>query len=277
VTNIHRIEIPIPFPIRSVNLYFIKDSFPTLIDAGFYSEDSLKRVSIALENAGCRLSDVKRILLTHGHLDHVGLAGKISKISGAEIFIHPLDRNKSFWDQEKEQGKKIESFIEFLKKAGLPETLMKTISVQMTEHFKRFFPDRFDMNCIRGGETFAFDDFSLEVVPCPGHTSGSVCFFDSKEGRLFSGDHLLEKVTSNAMVEIENQKVGKDYKSLSSYLRSLALTKNMDVALVLPGHGPSFSNHQERINTIESHHRVRREEVLNTLKALGENASTRHG
>jgi len=57
----------------------------------------------------------------------------------------------------------------------------------------------------------------------------------------------------------------------------LALTKNMDVALVLPGHGPSFSNHQERINTIESHHRVRREEVLNTLKALGENASTRHG
>ena len=128
MTAIHRIEIPIPFPIGSVNLYFIRDSLPTLIDAGFYSEDSLKRVSVALENAGCRLSDVKRILLTHGHLDHVGLAGKISKISGAEIFVHPLDRSKSFWDLEKEQGKGMESFLGFLRKAGLPETLMRTLS-----------------------------------------------------------------------------------------------------------------------------------------------------
>jgi hypothetical protein len=67
-----RIEIPIPFPIRSVNAYFIPDSVPTLIDAGFYSEDSLRRVRLALEDAGYRLSDVKRILLIRGPPDQYG-------------------------------------------------------------------------------------------------------------------------------------------------------------------------------------------------------------
>jgi len=171
----------------------------------------------------------------------------------------------------------MENFLGFLRKAGLPETLMETISAQMTERFKKFFPDRFDMKYISGGETFAFDDFSLEVIHSPGHTPGSVCFFEPKEGRLFSGDHLLEKITSNPMVEIENQDVMSDYKSLSSYLSSLELIKDMDVALVLPGHGSSFSNHRKRINAMRGHHRVRREEVLNTLKAQDEKASTRHG
>ena len=80
-----RIEIPIPFPIRSVNAYFIPDSNPTLIDAGFRSEKGLDAVELAIKKAGYRLTDIKRILLTHGHLDHIGLAGKIAAMSGTEV------------------------------------------------------------------------------------------------------------------------------------------------------------------------------------------------
>jgi len=116
------------------------------------------------------------------------------------------------------------------------------------------------------------------VLPTPGHTPGSVCFFDPQEGRLFSGDHLLEKITPNPLVEIENQDpLKRGYKSLSSYLNSLEVIRDLDVALVLPGHGPSFSNHQKRIDTITSQHRMRRKEVLNALTAHDERASSLHG
>lgn len=277
MTLIHRIEIPVPFPIGSVNCYFIEDSLPTLIDAGFYSEDSLRRVSLALEKIGYRFSDVKRILLTHGHIDHVGLAGEIFRISGAEVFIHPPDRDKTIWGPEKKVEERIEGFSRFLREAGLPETLIQTLSHQMSEHFKRFFPDEFDMKYIGGGESFAFDEFSLKVLLTPGHTPGSVCFFDPKEGRLFSGDHLLENISPNPLIEIENQDLNRDYKSLSSYLSSLEVIRNLDVALILPGHGFPFSDHRKRIDAIIGHHRMRKKEILNILKTYSERASGLHG
>jgi len=177
MTLIHRIEIPVPFPIGSVNCYFIEDSLPTLIDAGFYSEDSLRRVSLALEEIGYRFSDIKRILLTHGHIDHVGLAGEIFRISGAEVFIHPLDRDKTIWGPEKKVEERIEGFSRFLREAGLPETLTPTLSNQVNERFKRFFPEEFDVKYIGGGESFAFDEFSLKVLLTPRTYTGLSLFF----------------------------------------------------------------------------------------------------
>ncbi|RJR30618.1 MAG: MBL fold metallo-hydrolase [Desulfobacteraceae bacterium] len=275
--SVIRIEIPIPFPIGSVNLYFIEDSVPTLIDAGFYSEEALGKVGLTLKKAGYQLTDVKRILLTHGHLDHVGLAGKISGISGAEVFVHPLDRDKCIWNPEAGHEKKIEGFFRFAREAGLPDALTEAISFQMTERFKKLFCGGFNVKYIRGGETFAFDNFFLEVICCPGHTAGSVCFFDPKEGRLFSGDHLLEKITPNPVIEIGNQDVMGEYKSLSSYMSSLEVIRDLDVALVLPGHGSSFSNHRRRINEIIGHHRMRRQEILDAFSDNKNDRSDRGG
>ena len=265
MTAIKRIEIPIPFPINSVNTYFIEDSIPTLIDAGFCSSEGLDVVELAIKKEGYRVSDIKRILLTHGHLDHVGLAGKIAAVSGAEVFIHPLDRDKCIWDVRENQEKRMSSFLCFFKEAGLPDAVIRDISRLMSDRFKRFFPGDFDVKYITGQETFSFDDFTLKVICCPGHSPGSVCFFDRKNGRLFSGDHLLENITSNPVVEFENQDKNNGYRSLSSYLKSLEMIAVMEVKEVLPGHGAPFSNSRERVAEIIHHHRIRRQEVLDAL------------
>ena len=264
-----RIEIPIPFPIRSVNLYFIEDSVPTLIDAGFYSEDSLRRVSLALEKAGYRISDIKRILLTHGHPDHVGLAGKISGISGAEVFVHRLDRAKYIWDVKGNHEERMAPFLHFFEEAGLPDEITRDIVGRMSDRFSRFFPGDFDVKPIEGNETFSFDEFILKVVYSPGHTLGSVCFLDQENGRLFSGDHLLENITANPVVEIENQDECNGYKSLASYLKSLKVIAAMEIKEVLPGHGAPFSNAAKRAEEIIRHHRMRREEVLDAFSDRG--------
>jgi glyoxylase-like metal-dependent hydrolase (beta-lactamase superfamily II) len=265
MSSFNKIEIPIPFPIRSVNIYFIEDSNPTLIDAGFHSRDSLRMVEDALKKRGARLSDIRRILLTHGHLDHVGLAGKIQQLSGAEIFVHPADRDKCIWDVGIYREKKKEPFLRFFKEAGLPRAVGETISEQMDARFKTFFPGSFEVTDLADNATFSFDDFNLEVVHCPGHTKGSVCFFDRQNGRFFSGDHLLEHITSNPVVELEQRGNGSDFKSLSHYLDSLCRTEDLPIATVLPGHGRVFSYPEKRIAEIRDHHRLRREEILRVL------------
>jgi len=250
MTAINRIEIPIPFPIRSVNCYFIEDSTPTLIDAGFCSAEGLDVLELAIKKAGYRLSDIKRILLTHGHMDHVGLAGKIVAISGAEVLIHPLDQDKCIWDVRENQVKRMAPFLRFFKEAGLPDAVIRDISDRMSDRFERFFPGDFDVKYITGHETFSFDDFTLKVICCPGHTPGAVCFFDRNNGRLFSGDHLLKNITSNPVVEVEYQDKNNGYRSLSSYLKSLEMIAAMEVKEVLPGHGAPFSNSRERVDEI---------------------------
>ncbi len=267
MSSFHRIEIPIPFPIRFVNIYFIEDSIPTLIDAGFHSEDAFRVVEDGLKAHGARLSDIGRILLTHGHLDHVGLAGKIQQMTGAEIFVHPADREKCIWDVETYHEKKKEPFLRFFTEAGLPRAVGETISEQMDAHFKTFFPGYFEVRDITDSATFSFDDFNLEVVHCPGHTKGSVCFLDRENHRFFSGDHLLEHITSNPVVELEGRGNGSEFRSLSRYLDSLSRTEDLPISAVLPGHGTVFSHPERRIAEIREHHRLRREEILRILRS----------
>jgi len=267
MSSFHRIEIAIPFPIRSVNIYFIEDSIPTLIDAGFHSDDGLSLVEDGLKTHGARLSDIRRILLTHGHLDHVGLAGKIQQLSGAEIFVHPADREKCIWDVETYHEKKQEPFLRFFREAGLPRNVTETISEQMKARFKTFFPGYFEARDLADKATFSFDDFDLETVQCPGHTKGSVGFLDRENSRFFSGDHLLEHITSNPVVELEQRENGNEFRSLSHFLDSLNRTENLPIDSVLPGHGSVFSHPERRIAEIREHHGLRKEEILRILRS----------
>jgi glyoxylase-like metal-dependent hydrolase (beta-lactamase superfamily II) len=274
MNRINRIEIPIPFPIRSVNVYFIEDSIPTLIDGGFHSKEGLALVENALREKGVRLSDIKRVLLTHGHLDHVGLAGRIQHSSGAEVYIHPRDTDKCIWNIETYAEKKKAPFLRFFREGGLPENIVESISSQMDARFQSFFPGDFAVEDLEMDKKIAFDTFTLEVIHCPGHTRGSVCFFDRENKRFFSGDHLLEKITSNPVVELEARENGNGYKSLSNYLNSLEVTAHLDIAQILPGHGSPFRGHRKRIQEIKKHHRSRRDEVL---RALDSPSITRDG
>ena len=168
-------------------------------------------------------------------------------------------------------------FLRFFKEAGLPDEIIRDIALQMTDRFKRFFPGDFDVKQIEGNETFSFDNFTLKVEYSPGHTLGSVCFFDRENGRLFSGDHLLENITSNPLVEIENRDKSNGYKSLSSYLKSLEMIAAMEIKKVFPGHGARFSNAGERAREIIGHHRMRRQEVLDAFSDNKSDLSDRDG
>jgi glyoxylase-like metal-dependent hydrolase (beta-lactamase superfamily II) len=113
------------------------------------------------------------------------------------------------------------------------------------------------------GEIVDCGDRKLKVIHLPGHTSGTVGFYDD-EGLLFAGDHLLAEITPNPLLDL-SAKARNGYKSLKSYLNSLTVTKKFDISLVLPGHGKNIDDPPELIDQFLRHHEERKEEMLNLL------------
>ena len=266
MTIVSRIEVPIPFPLKTVNCYYIQDSVPTLIDTGINSKEDLNLISGAIKEKGGSLSDLQRIVLTHGHTDHTGLAGRIEEIIGAKVYIHKWDRHKVFLYGEKNFEKRIERFHAFLTEAGLSEETVRQVLDTISRRLSRMVSPLEDIHLLSGGEQIDFDDFRLEVLHTPGHSSGAICLFNKENGDLFSGDSLLEKITPNPVVEIVSPEKNGVYLSIQHYKSTLELIKSLPVIQVLPGHGNSFTGHDTRADQIIAHHRQRKALVLKILK-----------
>src|SRR5258708_28405818 len=89
--KIHRIIVPTPFYVGPVNVYLIEEDPLTLIDAGPRDDASLEGLRSGLARLGHKLSDIKRIIISHAHADHYGLAQLIVGESGATVHIHEWD------------------------------------------------------------------------------------------------------------------------------------------------------------------------------------------
>ncbi|HYG57007.1 MAG TPA: MBL fold metallo-hydrolase, partial [Symbiobacteriaceae bacterium] len=91
------IQIPIPTPwpvVGPIHAYLIKQDPVTLIDTGVNDEPSRAALLAGLQAAGVAVTDIKRILVTHAHLDHMGQAAWLQAESGAEVWVHPDETGK---------------------------------------------------------------------------------------------------------------------------------------------------------------------------------------
>ncbi len=266
MTKVHTIQVPIPFPLKWVNCYYIDDSIPTLIDTGVNTDEGLEAIQSAVQATGGSLSDLRRIILTHGHLDHMGLAGRLAEISGAEVFIHKWDKAKLVRDPVQEAKKSGKAFSAFFVEAGVPGAPIDSALETLALRFKHFFSPIYGEKVLEGEEVFDFDDFRLQVIHTPGHSPGSISLLNPDDGTFFSGDTLLEKISSNAVVEVVAPTEVSRYRSLASYQDSLNLVTGLAVKSVLPGHGNTFSDHRGRVEQLQAHHEERKAEVLAVLR-----------
>ena len=266
MTIVHRIEIPTPFALKRVNCYYIEDTVPTLVDTGVNTDECFETVSSAIRRAGGTIEGVKRIILTHAHSDHLGLVARIVGISRSEVFVHVQDGHRVMEQSEEDSERREKDFLAFFIRAGVPQSVVEKSMRSLAQRFSRFYSYCSHPRMLEGGESFTLDDFDLKVIHTPGHTPGSICLFNSRDGTLFSGDSLLEKITSNPMAEIGGAKEKGNYRSLEQYLVSLDVLNALPVTRVLPGHGPPFFNHRGRVKELHSHHQERIKEVLRILR-----------
>jgi len=256
---IHRIELPVPFPLKTTNVYLIDEEPITLIDTGVKTDISLQVLTDSLRGLGYGVEDIRRILITHGHLDHYGQAKRISTLSGAEVSIHAEDHQRI---QSIARFRKHVAFV--LLQNGTPQGSVEE-TIDYMESAQQWGEPLDDVHFINDGDEIRFHNTVFRAIHCPGHSPGLICFYLERGGILISGDHLLKEITPNPIINPLPNGAGSRNSSLKKYMNSIRKIADLEVSLVLPGHGEPIRDFKAALQKILHHHDQRLALVLSIL------------
>jgi glyoxylase-like metal-dependent hydrolase (beta-lactamase superfamily II) len=257
--GIHRLAIPTPFAVGRVNVYLIEDEPLTLVDAGPNSGTSFDELQRGLAGLGHSLEDIDLVVLTHQHIDHLGLVSLVAAHAGAEVAA--IDVAVPFVENYSREAQEDDDFArDIMFRNGIPEDVVTAL--QSVSQAFRAWGSRADVTrVLRDGDEMGFRDRTLHVHHRPGHSPTDTVFHDRDRGILIAADHLLKHISSNPLITRSLDGSGRRPQALVTYLESLGKTREMDVDLVLPGHGEPITDHRGLIDERFALHRRRADKI----------------
>lgn len=256
--GIHRLAIPTPFAVGRVNVYLIEDEPLTLVDAGPNSGRSLDELERQLAAHGRGIEDIELVVLTHQHIDHLGLVGIVADRARAEVAA--IDAAVPFVEHYSKEAAADDDFSkQIMLRHGIPEDVVEALGA-VSAAFRAWGGKAQVSRVLHDGETIEMRDRTLEVSHRPGHSPTDTIFRDPERQILLAADHLLKHISSNPLISRLPGQTERP-QSLVTYLESLRKTREMDVQLVLPGHGEAFGGHRELIDQRFALHRRRAEKI----------------
>jgi glyoxylase-like metal-dependent hydrolase (beta-lactamase superfamily II) len=263
--KVHRIIVPTPFYVGPVNVYLIQEDPLTLIDVGPRDEASLKALREGLARLGHRFADIKRIIISHAHADHYGLARTVVEESGASVYVHSWDAPAVLATAN------FDAYRHLLNLAGVPETMIG----QMEHGQARWlgWVDQLDaVETVEDEDELLFDHGSLTVVHTPGHTPGSICLARLGNREVFASDTVLKDITPNPVLSPDPIDEKKRFQSLGEYLVSLARLRALSPTLLRGGHGDDITDYDEHFHRLYRFTQVRQAKLIGLIPKIGTNA-----
>jgi glyoxylase-like metal-dependent hydrolase (beta-lactamase superfamily II) len=229
-----RLRLPLPWPlVPHGNAYAVADGDGLLlVDTGIYSDDSIRELERALDQCGLSLDMVHRIVCTHAHADHAGQAMTIKERTGAEILMHRDVAHMKGYVENSEAV--LNSRLDRALRCGVPSE-----SVNRQREARRDMATGFDRVAVADreladGVTIPSDLGELVAIETPGHAPSHVCLHQPGRRLLFSGDHLLGRVSLYYDVGYTPDPAGE-------FLQSLEKVSGLGARLCLSGHGKPVS------------------------------------
>jgi glyoxylase-like metal-dependent hydrolase (beta-lactamase superfamily II) len=255
-----------------VNVYALEDEGGwALFDCGIGTPEGEAALRAGAAEHGIDLHRCTRLFVSHGHVDHYGLAQTLSEESGARVFIHPADAPKAVgpdgWDA------RAHLYRAFLIRAAVPAEHLDRLSAMgrfTGKYSRRIDPAR--VSPLSAGQRLRFRKFEAEVLHLPGHTPGLVCLWDSEHRVLFADDHVLARTSPNPFLELVGDAPLRTGRALVHYFASIRRVMALDVEWVLPGHGEPFQEVRALLERLFGFYARRQEKLLASMDAGADTA-----
>ncbi|WP_165423636.1 MBL fold metallo-hydrolase [Ktedonosporobacter rubrisoli] len=261
--NVYRLCVPIPFPLRTVNVYvLVGPAGWALFDTAIGTEEARTLIYEELQGLGLKLEELRAIVLSHMHPDHVGLSGELYERSRAAVYMHPIDEAalQLFWNSA--QARTFAQTNQFFVPHGMPreplyppqvprEVMRKVVGVPAHEAF----------TLLEDGQQLELLGERYEVLWTPGHADGHICLYRPRDGVFLAADHVLPRITPNVGLYSAQAREN----PLGDFLSSLRKVENLPASIVLPGHGEPFADLALRVRELIEHHDQREQEIFALL------------
>ena len=251
--GIFQVQLPLPFPLRIVNSYVLRDGDGwTIIDTGINYLAGRAAWQAALVKLEIAPKTIQRIILTHAHPDHYGMAGWLAEQSSAPVQLAPLEQEFviTAWHAGAANEQVV---VDFFQAHGMPTELAEQVRHSMAETRAMTLPWP-TTSVIEPGVSIQIGARNFQVIATPGHSDQHLAFYCAEERLLLCGDAVLIKITPNISLWPHGRP-----NPPADFLQSLDLLATLHVDLALPGHGPLIRAFGERLAELRAHHHERLE------------------
>ncbi|MBW1708866.1 MAG: MBL fold metallo-hydrolase [Deltaproteobacteria bacterium] len=233
--GIVRIELPLPYNPGFINIYVLTGRQPVLIDTGLEESIPLNKIKEALSLQGVRLDEIEHVFLTHGHADHAGAAAFLARNYGTTIWVHALEKPRL----DGRHAHFVTNLVpELFKRLGVDQEALENAAETMHSFAETYLRMRLNgFQTFSHGQKLPVKGYDLHVIHTPGHSPGSVCFFEKTQKLLFTGDTLLSHGTPQPTLGLDRHG-GPYFDGFTDLKKSIASLRTIETDLVLPGHGP---------------------------------------
>ena len=261
-SDVYWARFQLPFRLNHINLYFfdLGDSW-AVIDCGLYDDATANHWADLLAGP---LADkpISKIIVSHHHVDHIGYAEKLAKITGAEVASSKDEIHHAEWLHAHEA----ESFSKLIGDVytayGFDE---ETIEVGRSDpdRYRRYVPDLPPMMVLDEGDIIHSRDGAWHVRIDAGHSSGHISLHDAQRQIYLAVDFLLPRISPNVSADFRNL----DHDQLGAYLTYLSAIQQVITpeTLVLPGHDWPFRGGNARAASLIAHHHHRLDQLRQAL------------
>jgi glyoxylase-like metal-dependent hydrolase (beta-lactamase superfamily II) len=266
IEHLHAIELPTPFPVGPVTLYLADAPGEplTLVDTGPRTPETRAALEAALVALGYRTGDLERIVVTHAHVDHFGLAADLVGVSGAQVWTHPWNV-ATLSDYDADRERRVAFYGDLMRRAAVPPEILAVVG-GATQGMQHYAHPVGVSGTLEEGDVLRLAGHDWQVLHTPGHAAGLICLYSPSSRTLLSSDHLLADISSNPLVELPPPGQVERPRSLALYRVSLQRVAALGVERALPSHGPVIHDVAGLVAERLAFHEQRMARVLDALR-----------